>query len=77
MITMYIDDSSLRRMLKEILKEKNRYQIVKEITGLGQKIQHSQLDKFLLEKDVSLSTLKKIDKFVCRHFYEQGIAPQY
>jgi hypothetical protein len=77
MITMFIDDFTLRKMLKEILKKKNRYQIIKEIRKTGEKIQHVQIDKFLLEKDVSLSTLKKIDKYVCRFYYEEGTAPQY
>ena len=77
MITMFIDDYTLRKMLKQILKEKNRYQIIKEIKKTGAKIQHVQIDKFLLEKDVSLSTLKKIDKYVCRHYYEEGRTPQY
>jgi fructose-1,6-bisphosphatase/sedoheptulose 1,7-bisphosphatase-like protein len=77
MITMFIDDFTLRKMLKQILKERNRYQIIKEIRKTGAKIQHVQIDKFLLEKDVSLSTLKKIDKYVCRYFYETGTTPQY
>jgi AAA15 family ATPase/GTPase len=77
MVTMFIDDYTLRKMLKQILKEKNRYQIIKEIKKTGAKIQHVQIDKFLLEKDVSLSTLKKIDKYVCRHYYEEGRTPQY
>ena len=55
---MFIDDFTLRKMLKQILKERNRYQIIKEIRKTGEKIQHVQIDKFLLEKDVSLSTLK-------------------
>lgn len=74
---MFIDDFTLRKMLNEILKERNRYQIIKEIRRTGEKIQHVQIDKFLLEKDVSLSTLKKIDKYVCRYFYEKGTMPQY
>ena len=74
---MFIDDYTLRKMLKQILKQKNRYQIIKEIKKTGAKIQHVQVDKFLLEKDVSLSTLKKIDKYVCRHYYEEGRTPQY
>ena len=77
MIKMFIDDYTLRKMLKQILKQKNRYQIIKEIKKTGAKIQHVQVDKFLLEKDVSLSTLKKIDKYVCRHYYEEGRTPQY
>jgi hypothetical protein len=77
MIKMFIDDYTLRKMLKQILKQKNRYQIIKEIKKTGAKIQHVQIDKFLLEKDVSLSTLKKIDKYVCRHYYEEGRTPQY
>jgi hypothetical protein len=77
MVTMFIDDYTLRKMLKQILKQKNRYQIIKEIKKTGAKIQHVQIDKFLLEKDVSLSTLKKIDKYVCRHYYEEGRTPQY
>jgi len=74
---MFIDDYTLRKMLKQILKERNRYQIIKEIKKTGEKIQHIQIDKFLLEKDVSLSTLKKIDKYVSRYYYEKGTAPQY
>jgi hypothetical protein len=74
---MFIDDYTLRKMLNKILKERNRYQIIKDIRKTGSKIQHIQIDKFLLEKDVSLSTLKKIDKYVCKYYTEKGTAPQY
>ena len=42
---MFIDDYTLRKMLKQILKQKNRYQIIKEIKKTGAKIQHVQIDK--------------------------------
>ena len=74
---MYINDHTLRVMLLQVLKSKKKYQIVKEIRDTGEKIQHVQLDKFLLEKDVSLSTLKKIDKYVSKHFQEEAMMPQY
>ena len=61
---MYIQDEQLRKEVKNILRLKTRNSIVKEIQDKGNKFHFFQLTNFLEGKDVSLSTLKKIDYFV-------------
>jgi len=61
---MYIQDEQLRTEVKNILRLKTRNSIVKEIQDKGNKFHFFQLTNFLQGKDVSLSTLKKIDYFV-------------
>ena len=61
---MYIQDEELRIEVKKILRLKTRNSIVKEIQDKGNKFHFFQLTNFLEGKDVSLSTLKKIDYFV-------------
>jgi len=61
---MYIQDEQLRTEVKNILRLKTRNSIVKEIQDKGNKFHFFQLTNFLEGKDVSLSTLKKIDCFV-------------
>ena len=63
---MYIQDEQLRSEVKKILRLKTRNSIVKEIQDKGNKFHFFQLTNFLEGKDVSLSTLKKIDYFVNR-----------
>ena len=63
---MYIQDEQLRTELKKILAFKKRNSIVKEIQDKGNKFHFFQLTNFQQGKDVSLSTLKKIDYFVNR-----------
>ncbi len=63
---MYIQDEQLRIEVKNILRLKTRNSIVKEIQDKGNKFHFFQLTNFLQGKDVSLSTLKKIDYFVNR-----------
>jgi len=61
---MLIQDEQLRIEVHKILAFKKRNQIVKEIQGEGSKFHFFQLTNFLDRKDVSLSTLKKIDLYV-------------
>ena len=61
---MYIQDEQLRKELKKILAFKKRNSIVKEIQSNGSKFHFFQLTNFLEGKDVSLSTLKKIDYYI-------------
>jgi len=61
---MHIQDEQLRIEVKNILRLKTRNSIVKEIQDKGNKFHFFQLTNFLEGKDVSLSTLKKIDYFV-------------
>ena len=61
---MYIQDEKLRTEVKKILAYKKRNQIAKEIQGKGNKFHFFQLTNFLEGKDVSLSTLKKIDYYI-------------
>jgi hypothetical protein len=72
---MYIDDYTLRRLLTELLRRKTRNQIVQEIKLKGDKFHQYNLDKFLEGKDVSLTTLQKIDKYVCKQYYLDGRSP--
>jgi hypothetical protein len=61
---MYIQDEQLRTEIKKILAFKTRNSIVKEIQDNGNKFHFFQLTNFLEGKDVSLSTLKKIDDYI-------------
>jgi hypothetical protein len=61
---MYIQDEQLRTEIKKILAFKRRNSIVKEIQDNGNKFHFFQLTNFLEGKDVSLSTLKKIDNYI-------------
>jgi hypothetical protein len=61
---MYIQDKQLRIEIKKLLAVKKRNSIVKEIQGNGNKFHFFQLTNFLHGKDVSLSTLKKIDEYL-------------
>jgi len=61
---MYIQDEQLRTEIKKILAFKKRNNIVKEIQDNGNKFHFFQLTNFLEGKDVSLSTLKKIDNYI-------------
>ena len=61
---MLIQDEQLRIEVKKILAFKTRNGIVKEIQEGGSKFHFFQLTNFLERKDVSLSTLKKIDNYI-------------
>lgn len=61
---MHIQDEQLRTEVKKILRLKTRNSIVKEIQDKGNKFHFFQLTNFLQGKDVSLSTLKKIDYYI-------------
>ena len=61
---MYIQDEQLRIEVKKLLAFKTRNSIVKKIQDKGSKFHFFQLTNFLEGKDVSLSSLKKIDYFV-------------
>jgi hypothetical protein len=61
---MYIQDEQLRTEVKKLLAFKTRNSIVKKIQDKGNKFHFFQLTNFLEGKDVSLSTLKKIDEYL-------------
>ena len=63
---MLIDYYSLRVCLLEALKTRTRNQVVKEIKGRGEKFHQYNIDRFLVGKDVSLETAKKLDKYIYR-----------
>ena len=63
---MYIDDTELRKKLKEMLRTKTRNQIVTEIKNRTGKFHQYQIDKFLNGKDITLSTAIKLDEFLIR-----------
>ena len=72
---MYIDDDALRKQLNRILLTKTRNQIVQEIKSNGHKMHQFQLNNFLNRKDVTLSTLHKIDRYVTRDIYLNNLEP--
>lgn len=72
---MYIDDDTLRKQLNRILYTKTRNQIVQEIKAKGLKMHQFQLNNFLQGKDVTLSTLHKIDNYVTREIYLNNLEP--
>jgi uncharacterized protein involved in tolerance to divalent cations len=72
---MYIDDDALRKQLNRILLVKTRNQIVQEIKSKGHKMHQFQLNNFLQRKDVTLSTLHKIDSYVTKEIYLNNLEP--
>lgn len=74
---MFVDDYSLRAYLREALKTRTRNQIVKEIKGRGEKFHQYNIDRFLQGKDVSLETVKKLDKYIYRVKLEESLEPLY
>jgi uncharacterized protein involved in tolerance to divalent cations len=73
--SMYIDDLTLRKQLQRILLVKTRNQIVQDIKTKGLKMHQFQLNNFLQGKDVTLSTLHKIDNYVSREIYLNNLEP--
>ena len=63
---MLIQDEQLRVELRKILTTQKRNQVVREIQEQKTKFHFFQLTNFLQGKDVSLSTLKKIDRYVSK-----------
>lgn len=61
---MYIDDYSLRASLRELLKTRTRARVTRDIQATGVTLHQYNIDKLLSGKDVSLSTLKKLDKYL-------------
>ena len=61
---MHIQDEQLRMEVQKLLAFKKRNNIVKEIQSKGVTFHFFQLTNFLEGRDVSLSTLKKIDYYV-------------
>lgn len=64
---MYIQDEQLRKEVQKLLAFKKRNNIVKEIQSKGVTFHFFQLTNFLEGRDVSLSTLKKIDYYVNKY----------
>tara|TARA_S200002703_G_scaffold157612_3_gene165944 strand:+ start:7122 stop:7322 length:201 start_codon:yes stop_codon:yes gene_type:complete len=63
----YIKDQELRDQLLNVLKFKSRNQIVTAIKDGGDKFHQYHIDRFLAGDDVSLSTLKKLNKYIAKH----------
>jgi len=61
---MHIQDEQLRMEVQKLLAFKKRNNIVKEIQSKGVTFHFFQLTNFLEGRDVSLSTLKKIDYYI-------------
>jgi hypothetical protein len=61
---MYINDSGLKKDLQKILINKTRNKIVLDIQAKGFKFHQLHIDRFLGNKPISLSTLKKIESYV-------------
>jgi len=74
---MYINDYELREKLLEMLKTRSKNEIVQSIKAKGFKFHQFQIDKFLQKKDVNISTLKKIEKYVLTEEYKEQFYPSY
>lgn len=61
---MLINEKQLKHELNLILKTKTKNSIVRTIKSNGHKFHFFQLTNFLEGKDVSLSTLKKLDEYI-------------
>jgi hypothetical protein len=72
---MYINDEDLRKQIHKLLLTRTRNQIVEDIKLLGYKMHHFQVNNFLKGKDVTLSTLHKLDNYVSREVYLNGLEP--
>jgi len=72
---MYINDEDLRKQIQKLLTTRTRNQIVEDIKQSGAKMHHFQLSNFLKGKDVTLSTLKKIDRYIIGELYARSNEP--
>ena len=72
---MYIDEDSLRKQLDILLRSKTRNQIVKDIKQSTGKFHQYQIDKFLQGKEVNLTTLTKLDRYVTKEIYLSNLEP--
>lgn len=72
---MYIDEDSLRKQLNILLRTKTRNQIVNNIKKSTGKFHQYQIDKFLQGKEVNLTTVIKIDRYVTREIYLNNLEP--
>jgi hypothetical protein len=60
---MHINNEELRWDILELLKTRTKNQIVQEIKATNEKFHQFQIDNFIQGKDVTLSTLKKLDVY--------------
>ena len=72
---MYINDEDLRKQINKLLLTRTRNQIVEDIKLSGAKMHHFQVNNFLNGKDVTLSTLHKLDRYVSREIYLNDLEP--
>jgi len=72
---MYINDEDLRKQVRKLLLTRTRNQIVEDIKRTGVKMHNFQVNNFLNGKDVTLSTLHKLDNYVSREIYLNGLEP--
>lgn len=72
---MYVDDEGLRKQLVMLLRTKTRNQIVQDIKKITGKFHQFQIDNFLKGKDVTLSTVVKLDNYVSREIYLNNLEP--
>tara|TARA_R100000231_G_C5275450_1_gene149940 strand:+ start:66 stop:278 length:213 start_codon:yes stop_codon:yes gene_type:complete len=66
----YIKDDLLREEVKRILTKKRRFHLIKEIQSTGEKFSYTQLANFLNENEVTISTLKTLDRYVKEWYIE-------
>lgn len=67
---MYVQDDLIRKKLKELLKTRTKNEIVQAIKKTGVKFHQYNLDKFLQQKDINISTLKKLEYYVISTNYK-------
>lgn len=68
---MYVQDDLIRKKIRQLLKTRTKNEIVQAIKKTNVKFHQYNLDKFLQSKDINISTLKKLEKYVISMEYEQ------
>lgn len=67
---MYIQDDLIRDKLTKLLENRTKNEIVQTIKQTGLKFHQYNLDRFLQKKDINLSTLKKLEKYIISMEYK-------
>lgn len=71
---MFIRDDELRFVFERILKRKNKLQIVNEIKDTGVKFNYANLTNFLGKQQVTIKTLKILDKYAVKWMADDVLA---
>ena len=66
---MFIQVQELRKVYNDILKDKNAYNIVKEINKLGFNLSSRSFTNFMQGKEVTAKTLTTLDRYAVKWLY--------